>query len=239
MRFRTISLLLTIAFIATPVFAEEAKKLTTDREKVSYSFGMKIGDDLIRGQIDLDIDLLLQGIKDHYTGGKELLTQDEAKEAFVAFQEKRKTKMAAQRQVQGEQNRMDGKSFLETNGKKEGVITTSSGLQYTVLQEGTGGKPGAIDNVKVHYAGTLINGTPFDSSYDRGEPAVFNLSRVIKGWTEGLQLMKVGGKNRLFVPSDLAYGENGAGQTIEPNSTLIFDVELLAIVDEGAATPHH
>jgi len=159
----------------------------------------------------------------------------EAGKVKQAFFQKRAAKQAEERQAKGAANEAAGKAFLAENGKKDGVITTASGLQYEVLKMGDGAKPKATDKVKVHYRGTLLDGTEFDSSYKRGQPISFPLNGVIKGWTEGVQLMPVGSKFKFYVPSDLAYGANGAGATIAPNSTLIFEVELLAIEKDAAA----
>ena len=213
---------------------QETGPLKDQKDKVSYSIGLDIGTTLKRQLIDVNESLLDQGIKDGLSGGKPLLTDEQVKEVMSTFQKDMMAKQAAARKATGEKNAEEGKKFLEENKKKEGVKTTASGLQYKVLKEGSGASPKETDTVKVNYRGTLINGTEFDSSYKRGQAATFPVNRVIKGWTEGLQLMKPGSKYQFFVPSDLAYGERGAGSDIGPNAVLMFDVELLEVV---APTP--
>lgn len=203
--------------------------LKDQKDKVSYSIGLDIGNTLKRQTIDVNQDVLARGIQDGLTDKTPLMTKDQIKETMVAFQKELGEKQQAARKVAGEKNKAAGDKFLAENKKKDGVKTTADGLQYKVLKQGTGPKPTANDNVKVNYRGTTIDGTEFDSSYKRGEPATFPVNRVIKGWTEGLQLMNVGSKYQFVIPSDLAYGEHGAGQEIGPNSTLIFDVELLQV----------
>lgn len=210
-------------------FAADAPELKSDKEKLSYSIGMDIGGNLKRGSLEVDPDVLAKGLKDSYGGGKTLLTEDEARQAIQAFQKQMMEKQAEAMKKQAEKNKADGEKFLAENAKKEGVKTLPSGLQYREIAPGTGKSPKATDNVTVHYKGTVIDGTEFDSSYKRGEPATFPVSGVIAGWTEALQLMREGAKWQLFIPSKLAYGERGAGGTIGPNATLIFDVELIAV----------
>ena len=193
-------------------------------DKVSYALGLSIGNNFQNSGINnLVVEDFIDGLKAVLSGGKPAISYDEAKqvidEFFVTLQ---KEKL--------ELNKKAGEEFLNINRHKAGVVELPSGLQYEVLKKGEGKRPSATDKVKCHYHGTLINGTVFDSSIQRGEPAVFGVSQVIPGWVEALQLMEVGSKWRLFIPSDLAYGEHGAGNLIEPNSTLIFDVELLDIV---------
>ena len=193
-------------------------------DKVSYALGLSIGNNFENSGIkDLQVEDFVKGLTDVLSGNQPAITYDEAKEVinnyFMRLQKERL-----------EINKKAGEEFLNINRHKAGVVELPSGLQYEVLKNGTGTKPTANDKVKCHYHGTLINGTVFDSSVQRGEPAVFGVSQVIPGWVEALQLMPVGSKWRLFIPSNLAYGENGAGNLIEPNSTLIFDVELLDIV---------
>lgn len=193
-------------------------------DKVSYALGLSIGNNFENSGIkDLQVEDFVKGLTDVLSGHQPAITYDEAKEVinnyFMKLQKERL-----------EINKKAGEEFLNINRHKAGVVELPSGLQYEVLKNGTGTKPTANDKVKCHYHGTLINGTVFDSSVQRGEPAVFGVSQVIPGWVEALQLMPVGSKWRLFIPSNLAYGENGAGNLIEPNSTLIFDVELLDIV---------
>ena len=210
-------------------FAADAPGLGTDKEKLSYSIGMDIGGNLKRGSVEVDPDLLAKGLKDSYGGGKTILTEDEARKTIEEFQKTLMAKQAETMQKLSEKNKADGEKFLAENGKKEGVKTLPSGLQYKEITPGTGKSPKATDTVTTHYKGTLIDGTEFDSSYKRGQPATFQVSGVIPGWTEALQLMKEGAKWRLFVPSVLAYGERGAGREIGPNATLIFDVELISV----------
>ncbi|HVI08735.1 MAG TPA: FKBP-type peptidyl-prolyl cis-trans isomerase [Candidatus Binatia bacterium] len=203
--------------------------LKTDKEKFSYALGMKMGQNLHRQEVPVDAAILARGLKDALAGGKTLLTDEEAQAAIVQVQKDLREKQEAKRKEEGDANKKQGEAFLAENKAKDGVKTTADGLQYKVLTDGTGPKPAADDTVTVNYKGTLINGTEFDSSYKRGQPASFPVSGVIKGWTEALQLMPVGSKWQVFIPSDLAYGERGAGANIGPNSTLIFEVELISI----------
>ena len=193
-------------------------------DKVSYALGLSIGNNFQNSGInDLQIEDFVKGLKDILGGQTPEISYDEAKQVINDyFMKLQKEKF--------EINKKAGEEFLNINKGKAGVVTLPSGLQYQVLQKGEGPKPTASDKVKCHYHGTLINGTVFDSSVQRGEPAVFGVSQVIPGWVEALQLMPVGSNWRLFIPSDLAYGEHGAGEAIEPNSALVFDVELLDIV---------
>jgi FKBP-type peptidyl-prolyl cis-trans isomerase FklB len=207
--------------------------LTTQKAKFSYALGMNLGSSLHHDEVEVDPDILAQGLKDALAGGKMQLTEDQAKAAMMETQNQVRTKMQAKMQAEAAANKKDGDAFLAANKGKEGVVALPSGLQYKVLKQGTGPKPAATDSVVCNYRGTLINGKEFDSSYKRGEPATFPVNGVIKGWTEALQQMPVGSKWRLFVPSDLAYGERGAGEDIGPNSTLIFEVELLSIQNKA------
>ena len=193
-------------------------------DKVSYALGLSIGNNFQNSGINnLVVEDFIDGLKAVLSGGKPAISYDEAKQVIDEFFVKlQKEKL--------ELNKKAGEEFLNINRHKAGVVELPSGLQYEVLKKGEGKRPSATDKVKCHYHGTLINGTVFDSSIQRGEPAVLGVSQVIPGWVEALQLMEVGSKWRLFIPSDLAYGEHGAGNLIEPNSTLIFDVELLDIV---------
>jgi FKBP-type peptidyl-prolyl cis-trans isomerase FkpA len=188
----------------------------------SYAFGVALGSDFKQAGLHFDYDALIQGFKDSLEGNETRITMEEA---IPLIQTAMRDAMARQT----EENKQKGVDFLSENGKKPGIMTTSSGLQYELITSGTGVKPQPTDTVSVHYEGTLLDGTVFDSSYERNEPAEFPLDQVIPGWTEGLQLMDVGSSYRLFIPSDLAYGEQGAGNFIPPNSTLIFKVELLEI----------
>ncbi|MEM7145128.1 MAG: FKBP-type peptidyl-prolyl cis-trans isomerase [Verrucomicrobiota bacterium] len=207
--------------------------LTTDEEKTSYSLGLQIGASFKRDGIELKDDQFLAGVVDSYEGKDPQISSEEMMRVMQALQQQMQAKaMEAQAAAAaaGPENAAAGAAFLDENAKKDGVTTTESGLQYEVIEAGDGAKPTAADTVKVHYHGTLIDGTVFDSSVERGEPTTFPLGGVIPGWTEGLQLMPVGSKYRLYVPSDLAYGERSPSPKIGPNSTLIFDVELLEIV---------
>ncbi len=214
---------------ATP--GEKAPVLDTDKAKTSYSLGFNMAQSLKFFKDMLDKDILVAGIKDGLKGDSKAskLPEEEMRKLIMAFQQKAQSIMQKKKQVDGETNKKEGEAFLKANGVKKGVKTTKSGLQYTVVKEGKGVNPKATDVVKVHYKGTLINGTEFDSSYKRGQPTEFPLNRVVPGWTEGIQLMKAGAKYKFFIPSKLGYGPRGAGQQIGPNSTLIFEVELLEI----------
>jgi len=204
-----------------------------DKNKVSTMVGMDIGRGLSQIKDDIDIKIVEQALEQTLKGEKTSLTTEEALQVRQAFMQQMQAKRVAEQKVAAEKNKKEGAEFLAANKSKPGVKTTASGLQYLVEKEGTGPKPKATDTVKVNYLGTKIDGTKFDSSYDRGQPATFPLNGVIKGWSEGLQLMPVGSKYKLFVPSDLAYGENGPGQ-IGPNATLVFEVELLGIENPAA-----
>lgn len=213
---------------------EPVTALTTSKQKASYAIGMNWGTGLHRQGIDVDSAALIQGMKDALAGGKTLLTEDEARSALMALQKEMQEKQQAKSAAEGEANKKEGDAFLAANKSKEGVVTLPSGLQYKILTPGSGPKPTATDSVVCNYKGTLINGTEFDSSYKRGEPATFPVTGVIKGWTEALQLMPVGSKWQLFIPSDLAYGPRGTpGGPIGPNATLIFEVELISIKDKN------
>lgn len=200
------------------------KQLSTKEEKLSYSLGMSIGSNLINsGVTNLDVTLFAHALSDIFSGKEPAITPDEANQILEEF-------MNGNAGSSGDQNLQEGIAFLAENGTREGVVQMESGLQYEVLQQGSGKKPGLRDKVRCHYHGTLIDGTVFDSSVQRGRPAEFPVSGVIQGWVEALQLMQEGSKYRLFIPSDLAYGTRGAGGSIGPNTTLIFDVELLEII---------
>ena len=215
----------------------DSPELKTDRDKASYALGMNLGENLKRQSDLLDAAIVQKAMKDALAGGKMLMTDEEAKAQLVAFQMAMRKKQEAEVQQMAETNKKEGDAFLAENKAKAGVVTTPSGLQYKILTEGTGPKPAATDSVVCNYKGTLLDGTEFDSSAKHGGPATFPVSGVIKGWTEALQLMPVGSKWQLFVPSDLAYGQRGAGGGIAPNSTLIFEVELVSIKSSDAAQP--
>jgi len=210
-------------------FAAEDPELKSDKEKISYSIGMDIGGNLKRGAVEVDPDMLAKGLKDSYSGEKTLLTEDQARQAIEDFQKTLKAKKVETMRINSEKNKADGEKFLAENAKKEGVKSLPSGLQYREITPGKGKSPKATDTVTTHYKGTLIDGTEFDSSYKRGEPATFPVAGVIKGWTEALQLMKEGAKWQLFIPPNLAYGERGAGRDIGPDATLVFEVELISV----------
>jgi len=206
-----------------------APALKTDREKASYAIGANIGKSMKKEGVDLDPAIVARGIKDGFTGAKSLLTDEQAQAALVAFSGAMKKKQEAQLAAVAAVNQKDGQVFLAANKAKPGVVTLPSGLEYKVITAGTGPKPTAEDTVMCNYRGTLINGTEFDNSAKHGGPTEIPVGGVIKGWTEALQLMPVGSKWELYVPADLAYGQRQAGPDIGPNSTLIFEVELVSI----------
>lgn len=225
---------LTMASLAFPLAAQDkaTEELNTPEEELSYVLGMDVGNSLKRFGAEVDMDIFMDALNTTLKGETGLLTPERAREIKQAFMQKRREQQAAERKVAGEKNLAEGEAFLAENKTKEGVITTESGLQYQVMEEGEGPKPKDTDKVSVHYTGTLLDGTEFDSSHKRGKPANFPVKGVIAGWTEALQLMPVGSKYKLFIPSKLAYGERGAGRQIGPNSALIFEVELLEIAGD-------
>ncbi len=211
--------------------------LKTPKDKASYAIGQNIGKAMKKDSVDIDPTILARGIKDAVTGAKPALTDQEAQAALQAFQIEMKAKMEAKAAEMGAANKQAGDTFQAQNKAKPGVTTTASGLQYKVLATGTGPKPSASDTVICQYRGTLIDGKEFDSSYKRGQPAQFPVTGVIKGWTEALQMMPVGSKWQLVLPPSLAYGDRGAGPDIGPNSTLVFEVELVGIAPKPEAKP--
>jgi FKBP-type peptidyl-prolyl cis-trans isomerase FklB len=214
-----------LALMTAPLWAEEVSTPMTDQQKMSYTLGWQVGQNVKSQGLTLDMQVFSEAVKESLSGAKERLTPEESRAAMQMLQ-----KVAADHQrAQAEKNKADGDAFLAANKKKSGVKTTSSGLQYKVVKKGAGTAPTADDKVSVHYRGTLLDGTEFDSSYKRGQPAVFPLGGVIKGWTEGLQLMKPGAKYIFYVPSDLAYGAAGSRSSIPPNAVLTFEVELLSV----------
>ena len=199
------------------------------QDRASYVIGLNLGRSFKTNEIQVNTDLLLKGIHDGLAGGQALLSDEEMNATMQSLQQQVMQQQAEKRKVVGEKNKAEGEAFLVKNKERKEVKTTASGLQYEVLKEGTGSTPKPTDTVTVHYTGTLIDGTKFDSSVDRGQPATFVLNQVIPGWTEGVQLMKVGSKYKLYIPAALGYGEQGAGNVIGPNAPLVFAVELLSI----------
>ncbi len=232
---QSIAVLVT-ALIAASAAGQNAPELKNSKEKYSYAFGVDLGNQLLKLSLapgDVDPELLARGIKDAMSGNSTLLTKEELRASLAGLQaEVKRRKLlppSPGTELSPAKDRKANEEFLAENAKKEGVVTLPSGLQYKILRVGEGRKPTLNDTVVCHYRGTLIDGTEFDSSYSRTEPAIFAVRGVIAGWTEALQLMPVGSKWQLFIPPDLAYGERGSGSQIGPNETLIFEVELLAI----------
>jgi FKBP-type peptidyl-prolyl cis-trans isomerase len=228
--------------LALPAMGEDV--LTSQKDKISYGIGMQIGRSLTNAQLDVSLDALVAGLKATVTGTKPLLDDAGYREAMMALQTQMQAKQAermkqmeAKNKEAAEKGKKEGEAFLEANKKKPGVITTASGLQYKVITMGTGPKPALSDKVMAHYRGTLIDGTEFDSSYRKGEPTEFGVTGVIKGWTEALQMMPVGSKWQLFIPSNLAYGDAGFRPKIGPGTVLQFDLELVGIKPKEPATP--
>lgn len=217
---------LTAVCLSAPLSARE---LQSETERYSYILGLDVGQSLGNLDTELDLDVLRRGIEDALEDRERAMSDEEIQATRAALMQQVQARAQARAQARGETNRQAGAEFLAENAEREGVEVTDSGLQYEVIEAGDGERPGAEDTVTVHYRGTLLDGTEFDSSYSRGEPATFPLNGVIPGWTEGLQLMPVGSTYKFYIPSELAYGERGAGQAIGPNSTLVFDVELLEI----------
>jgi FKBP-type peptidyl-prolyl cis-trans isomerase FklB len=213
---------------AMGVHAQEKMELKDEKQKVSYAIGMDIGSNFKRQELDVDPKALAAGLADTLAG-KSQMTEEQQKQVLAEFRTQMMAKMEVKQKGEGEKNAKEGEAFLAGNAKKEGVKTTASGLQYKVLKSGAGKTPKSTDTVKVHYHGTLVDGSVFDSSVQRGEPATFPVDQVIPGWTEVLQLMKEGDKWQVYIPGKLAYGERSPSPKIGPNSTLIFDVELLSI----------
>ncbi|WP_020409955.1 FKBP-type peptidyl-prolyl cis-trans isomerase [Hahella ganghwensis] len=217
------------AMLSSTALAEDKKTgLETEQQKIGYSFGQMFGRRLGDSMPELDIDSFMMGIQDAYSGNPSKLTDEEIAALMQEYQTQQQAKQRQQMEELASENREKGTAFLAENAKKDGVVTTDSGLQYKVLAEGEGKNPALTDTVEVHYTGTLISGDVFDSSVQRGKPVTFPVNGVIPGWIEALQLMKPGSKWQLFIPSDLAYGPTGNGR-IGPNETLLFEVELLAI----------
>ncbi len=218
-----------VFLFAGQIWAAEGVALKTKKDKVSYAIGVNVGKGMQQESLEIDPDIFAKGLKDGMTGAKMAMPDEEMRQVMTAFQKEMAEKQAVKVKAVAEKNKKEGETFLAANKKKDGVKTLPSGLQYKVIKEGTGQTPKLTDAVTTNYRGTLIDGTEFDSSYRRGQPAKFPVSGVIPGWTEALQLMKVGSTWQLFIPSNLAYGERGAGNIIGPNATLIFDIELISI----------
>ena len=226
-----LSCLLFVLLVVNVAVAEDQKtvELQTDTQKLSYALGLDLGAYFKNFNEEIDLNVLHQGVTDAYKGNKPLLSAEDAAEIQQKFAQKQQEERLKKTVEMITKNKKAAEDFLKENGVKEGVKTTESGLQYIIISEGSGPQPKEDDIVKVHYKGSLIDGTEFDSSYSRNEPAVFPLNQVIPGWTEALQLMKVGSKFQVFLPPELAYGDRGAPPVIEPGSMLIFEVELLGI----------
>jgi FKBP-type peptidyl-prolyl cis-trans isomerase FklB len=222
-KFIAVALLLSLFGVA--VLAQKKGTPKTQKEKVSYSLGLNIGKNMKMQGIEVDQEYLIQGMRDALSNAKTALSEKDMETAMKAFQQEMQTKQI----YADDKNKKDGEAFLAANKKKDGVITLASGLQYKVIKMGTGPKPTSLQIVTCNYRGTFIDGKEFDSSMRYGRPAEFPVNGVIKGWTEALQLMPVGSKWELYIPSDLAYGEKGSQPTIRPNSALIFEIELLSI----------
>ena len=211
--------------------AQDAPTLDGHKEKLSYAVGLNLGNELRTQSINVDVDLLARGLGDALSGGKPLLTEQEVRGILKDLQNEMKGKQVAPQAEMAMRNKKEGEAFLAENRAKDGVVALESGLQYKILKAGDGKKPTADDRVVCHYRGTLIDGTEFDSSYKRNQPATFSVNKVIKGWSEALQLMPAGSKWQLFIPSGLAYGQRGTGRGIGPNATLVFEVELVSVED--------
>lgn len=204
-------------------------KLTGAKDKISYSVGASIGKNMKSQNLDVNIEKVIMGLRDAFTGGKLLMEDQEISDSMMSFQKAAMAKQMETAKIEGANNKKEGDAFLEANKKKDSVVALPSGLQYKILKDGSGKSPTLEDTVTVNYRGTLISGKEFDNSYKRGTPATFPLNHVIKGWTEGLQLMKPGSHWMLYIPPDLGYGERGMPQAgISPNAVLIFDVEMIS-----------
>lgn len=226
--------LLCTGLLLNPALAKDKAAFNNPEDAASYSVGYQMGSDFRKYGEAVNPDMIAAGVRDALKENKPMLTEEEMRQELSGLQQKMAQARQKLMQEQAAQDLAQGEEFLAANAKQEGVVTLPSGLQYQVLVEGQGESPKASDTVTVNYSGSLIDGTEFDSSYKRGQPATFQLDQVIKGWTESLQLMKPGAKWKIFIPSKLAYGENGAGAHIPPNSTLIFEVELISVDAEGS-----
>ena len=223
------ALLAALIAVSPAAMAQTKADLKTDTDKASYAIGLDIGSKLKAQGLTLDPKLLAKGLSDGMGDGKPLMSVEEARTALMALQQKMQKAQEEKKVAQSSTNKKEGEAFLAANKKKKGVVTTASGLQYKVIKEGAGKSPTKENSVVAHYKGTLLDGTEFDSSHKRGQPATFGVSQVIPGWTEVLQLMKTGAKYMVYIPSNLAYGERGAGANIGPNATLIFEIELIEV----------
>ncbi len=228
-KIKTITVISLLCSCSLPVLAKEDPKGLKDN--ASYSIGVNLGRQLGKSKDDINLDKFIEGLQDSFSGKKTKLSDEEMKKALLAFREVQQKRQQEKQQMLSKKNAEEGAAYLAKNKKKKGVTTLPSGLQYEVIKAGKGPSPKASDTVVTHYHGTLVDGTVFDSSVDRGQPATFPVSGVIKGWTEALQKMKVGSKWKLAVPAALAYGDRSAGGKIGPGSVLVFDVELLEIKD--------
>ena len=235
MKLKYLTPLAVLAFVA-PALADIPTVLKDQRDKASYSIGVDIGSSMKANALDLNTEALVTGLQDGISGAKPQLSDKERAETLIAFEQDLQKKKTEQLKQLAEKNKKAGDEFLAANKAKEGVKMLPSGLQYKVLAEGNGTQPKPTDQVTVNYRGTLLDGTEFDSSYKRGEPATFPVNGVIKGWSEALKMMPVGAKWELYVPADLAYGAEGYGDDIAPGSTLVFEVELLNIKKNAAST---
>ena len=233
---RKLAAIVIVLFTATASLAQEELVLKTSKQKVSYGIGVDAAKNFLQKKLDIDLEILIKGLRDGFSGNKLLISDEEIRAAFTEFQDELNKKQAEEEKVLSEKNKKEGDAFLAANKTKEGVITLASGLQYKILKAAEGKKPTEESTVEVHYRGTFIDGTEFDSSIKRGQPAKFPLANVIPGWTEGLQLMPVGSEYKFFIPAKLAYGEHGPPQ-IGPDATLIFDVTLISIDKPEAAKP--
>lgn len=229
---RVLATVLSISFFFSICYAGDKLELKDQKDKESYSLGYQFGQNLKAQNVEINVEVYTSGIRDSLGGKDSLMTQEEIRTTISDLQKRIAAVRQKELKEKAEKNLSESKAFLAENGKKEGVKTLPSGLEYKVLTEGSGKMPKADDTVTVHYKGTLIGGTEFDSSFKRGQPATFKVNGVIKGWSEALQLMKEGSKWQLFIPPELGYGERAMGTQIPPNSALIFEVELISIKEK-------
>jgi len=232
----TIMLLPALAYAQEEPAAGEPVTFETEMDKISYAIGTQAGQSFKKQELEINLEMLLRGIEDAMAGRELAISQEEMRQVMMDHRKRMMAKRQEQRKKEAAENLVKSSAFLEENKTKPGVQVLPSGLQYKVLKDGTGRTPTVTDRVKVNYRGTLVDGTEFDSSYKRGKPYEPEVTGVIPGWTEALQLMKEGAKWQLFIPHDLAYGDKGRGRTIPPNAALIFEIELLEILDAKAAS---